>query len=284
MRSAGTPLKLALAAALLLAPGASRGAPPAGAAGSASPAPQHNVNGTLFLGSFPVESHLSGSLFATTGGPVGVTLRFQAGRPGTSNELVRRLRAPIGPDGTQVLTATAYPTARDKPTRQHQRPSFVIDYDEPAFKPALDAARASLGPAPSVDALASFVDQYITKKGFGRGFDIASVVATRREGDCTEHAVLLTALARAFGFPARVVQGIVLVEVDKKVLAFGHAWAEVYVKSAWRRADAAFPPDQPLVYLPLELIADEGPGFAMSIAQTGAGTISVQGILVSDRR
>jgi hypothetical protein len=284
MLSKGSPSKLALAAALLLAPGASRGAPAASAAGITAPPAQRNVSGALFLGSFPVESHLSGSLFAASGGPVGVTLQFQPARAGASNELVRRLRIPIASDGTLVLRAAAYPAARDKPTRQHQRPSFLIDYDEPSFKPALDSARASLGPAPSVEALARFVDQYITKKGFGRAFDIASVVATRREGDCTEHAVLLTALARAFGYPARVVQGIVLVEVDGKAHAFGHAWAEFYVKSAWHRADAALPPDRPLVYLPLELIADEGPGFAMSIAQTGAGTIAVQGILLSDRR
>ncbi len=274
----------ALAATLLLAAGAARAAPPATAAGSTSPPVPRNVSSTLFLGSFPVESRLSGSLFPAAGGPVGVTLRFEAGQRHASNELAKRLRIAIRPDGTQVLPTTAYPTARDKPTRQHQRPSFLIDYDEAAFKPALDAARASLGASPSPDALAHFVAEYITKKGFGRGFDIASVVAVRHEGDCTEHAVLLTALARAFGFPARVVEGIVLVEVDSQVHAFGHAWSEVYVNSAWRRADAALPPDQPLVYLPLELIADEGPGFAMSIAQTSAGTIAVRGVLVSDRR
>jgi len=279
----GRPFPLALAAALLLAPGASVGAPAPPAAGSTSPPAHRNISGALFLGSFPVENHLSGSLFPAAGARVGVTLRFPAGRPGASNELARRLRIPVGADGTQVLPATAYPAARDKPARQHRQPSFLIDYDEPTFKPVIDAARASLGAAPAVDALVRFADQYITKKGFGRGFDIASVVATRREGDCTEHAVLLTALARAFGYPARVVEGIVLVEVEGQVHAFGHAWSEVYVKSGWRRADAALPGDLPLVYLPLELITDEGPGFAMSIAQTGAGTIAVQGILVSNR-
>jgi hypothetical protein len=264
---------------VLLATGAG---PDAGAAAPSSPSPFAPDGGGLFLASFPVESHLSGSLFG--GAPVQVTLRFDATQARASNELVRRLRIAIGPDGSLVVSKLAYPAATDKPSRQHQHPSFLIDYDEAAFKPALDEARAQLGAAPTADALVGFVDRFITKKGFGRGFDIASVVARRREGDCTEHAVLLAALARAFHLPARVVEGIVLVEVDKRVLAFGHAWAEVYAHGAWRAADAAFPGQHQLVYLPLDLISDEGAGFALSLAQTGAGTIGVRRIVVAERR
>ena len=39
----------------------------------------------------------------------------------------------------------------------------------------------------------------------------AAEVARSREGDCTEHAVLLAALARARGIPARVAMGLVYV-------------------------------------------------------------------------
>src|SRR6185436_11363532 len=118
-----------------------------------------------------------------------------------------------------------------------------------------------LGAAPTVDALVQFVDKFIVKKSVARSFDVASVVARRREGDCTEHAVFLAALARAFGIPSRVAEGIVLVEVERRVYAFGHAWAEVYRDGAWQPADAALAGAGPRVYLPLELLADETPSY-----------------------
>jgi Transglutaminase-like superfamily len=272
------PITAAALALVLSLPPPGAAAPPD--AGTAPPARQ--ADSSLFLASFPVESHLAGSLFAAA--PVQITLRFDPAQAHASNELVRRLRIAIGADGSLVVPRGAYPSAKEKPARQNLRPSFLVDYDEPAFKPVLDEARAQLGATPTIDDLVRFVDKFITKKGFGRGFDIASVVARRREGDCTEHAVLTAALARAFRLPSRVVEGILLVEAQGTVLAFGHAWAEVYTASAWRPADAAFPGKDPLVYLPLDLISDEGPGFAMSMAQTGAGTIGVRRIVVAQGR
>ncbi len=60
-------------------------------------------------------------------------------------------------------------------------------------------------------------------------------VLDMKEGDCNEHAVLLAALARAAGLPARVVAGVVY--VDGKFLY--HAWNEVWLGSGWVSVDAA---------------------------------------------
>jgi transglutaminase-like putative cysteine protease len=54
-------------------------------------------------------------------------------------------------------------------------------------------------------------------------------------GDCNEHAVLLTALARAAGIPARVVAGAVY--LDGGFLY--HAWTELWL-GPWVSADAVF--------------------------------------------
>jgi transglutaminase-like putative cysteine protease len=234
----------------------------------------------LFLGAFPVESRLQRSLFSGAGAEV--TLHFDAAGAGASNELVRRLKVVIGNDGRLVLGSIAYPGAADRPARQHSRPSFLIDFDEPVFGPVLADARAQLGAAPSVDAIVHFVERFITNKGMARGYDIASVVAKRREGDCTEHAVLLTALARAFKLPARVVSGVVLTEVDGRQLAFGHAWAEIHRGGRWQRADAAFTQPDKLVYLPLELISDEGAGFSLSMLKASFGTLGVRRISIAE--
>jgi transglutaminase superfamily protein len=54
-------------------------------------------------------------------------------------------------------------------------------------------------------------------------------------GDCNEHAVLLVALARAAGIPARVVGGAMYVEGG----FYYHAWAELWL-GRWVSADSVF--------------------------------------------
>jgi len=70
-------------------------------------------------------------------------------------------------------------------------------------------------------------------------------VVRTRKGDCTEHAVLLVALARAAGIPARTVSGFVYVSTlgrTQDVLG-GHQWAQLYVHGQWVDFDAAIPGD-----------------------------------------
>src|SRR5260221_621526 len=95
---------------------------------------------------------------------------------------------------------------------------------------------------PAMIDLAQFVSRYIVTKDLLRPYDPASVVAQRREGDCSEHAVLLAALGRSFGFATRVVHGIVILEAPGHVEAEGHAWVEWADHSGWLLADAALPP------------------------------------------
>ena len=56
------------------------------------------------------------------------------------------------------------------------------------------------------------VHHYIDDKSLGVGFASASEVCATREGDCSEHAVLLVALLRAAGIPSRAVSGVVYVD------------------------------------------------------------------------
>jgi transglutaminase-like putative cysteine protease len=260
---------------------ATTGPSPAIGADGGTGAPLSVQPSELFLAAFPVETRLSGPLFPPD--RIKVTLFFDAAAARSSNELVRRRRIPLAPDGRLAVDQLSYPDASDKPGRQHARPSFLIDFDEPPMKAAVAEARGRIGEKPAIEALVQFVDRYIARKGLGRGYDIASVVARRREGDCTEHAVFLTAMARAFRIPARVVQGIVLTEEAGRVFAFGHAWTEVHRGGKWQVADAAFPSGGRLVYLPLELVTDETAGFALGITASAAGTIGVRKIAVQDR-
>lgn len=81
--------------------------------------------------------------------------------------------------------------------------------------------------------LESWTHANITDKNMDIGFASALEVCRNREGDCTEHAVLLCALSRAAGIPSRVAMGVVCIGN-----AFGgHAWTEVWIDGIWYALD-----------------------------------------------
>jgi transglutaminase-like putative cysteine protease len=181
-----------------------------------------------------------------------------------------------------AFAVLGYPASHDLVTAQQTRPSFVIDYDEPSVTQARAEALRLCGPSPKPDQLALFVGRYIDKKDMLRGFDLASQVARRREGDCTEHAVLLAALARSFGIPARVVTGMALVSVEGKIEAVGHAWTEVYQSGRWKLVDAAIGPQIGARYLPMQVMDDEGPAFARRMVERPNPILIVRRIVIDE--
>lgn len=64
----------------------------------------------------------------------------------------------------------------------------------------------------------------------------AREVLRSMRGDCNEHAVLLAALARAAGIPARVAAGAVHLDDG----FYYHAWTELWLSGRWITADAVF--------------------------------------------
>ena len=71
---------------------------------------------------------------------------------------------------------------------------------------------------------------------FSQAFATAAEVAETLQGDCTEHAVLLAALCRARGIPARVAMGLVYYPQE---MGFAyHMWNEVWIEDRWVPLDA----------------------------------------------
>lgn len=161
------------------------------------------------------------------------------------------------------LTWPSYTASLEPVKERETRCSFVVDCDEPSVL-RVEAALQKDHPSPSARDVIEFVAKFIDHKHMARGFDIASVVAQKREGDCTEHAVLTAALLRASGIPSHIVTGAVVVQIEGKLLAFGHAWAESHDGKNWQLADATNvgQPPQAVAYLPLRVMRNEGPGFA----------------------
>lgn len=88
-------------------------------------------------------------------------------------------------------------------------------------------------------AAEKLVAKAVSTKSFGVGFATASEVAATREGDCTEHGVLLAAVLRAANLPSRVCFGLVYVE---SMAAFvPHMWTEVGLDNTWIPLDATRP-------------------------------------------
>lgn len=71
-------------------------------------------------------------------------------------------------------------------------------------------------------------------------------VLKQKKGACKEHTVLLVALARSVGIPARMVAGLVYSDAYLIKGFYYHAWAEVYLTDAegkngrWFRVDPTF--------------------------------------------
>ncbi len=103
-------------------------------------------------------------------------------------------------------------------------------------KVLVEKAKAIVGPLKDKEAAArklmTWVYENIEKRPVISVPDALSVLETR-VGDCNEHAVLLTALLRAVGIPARECVGIVY--TDRRF--FYHAWTEAWL-GQWISMDA----------------------------------------------
>ena len=119
----------------------------------------------------------------------------------------------------------------------HEKPFLLPGINiESNDKVLVEKAKAIVGPlknkAAAARKLMAWVYENIEKRPVISVPDALSVLETK-VGDCNEHAVLLTALLRAVGIPARECVGIVY--TDRRF--FYHAWTEAWL-GQWITMDA----------------------------------------------
>jgi hypothetical protein len=87
------------------------------------------------------------------------------------------------------------------------------------------------------------VRRHIAVKSLRIGYASALETYHLREGDCTEHALLLAALARAAGIPARVATGLAYAGEfgGQRHVYVPHAWVFAWIDGRWQGFDAAMP-------------------------------------------
>jgi hypothetical protein len=150
----------------------------------------------------------------------------------------------LGPHATEITVRSLRPgdaasgkKSSEPAAKQYSAANSTLQISDPRVKAMAQEAKGNLTNSQQIAvALERYVYRTIAKKNFTQAFATAAEVAASREGDCTEHAVLLAALARVCQIPSRVAIGLVYVD---SVQGFGyHMWTEVYLDGQWIPLDA----------------------------------------------
>jgi len=227
------------------------------------------AEGVPFYSSIPVEFETKEIL------PFSETIRLEMELSTHSDKLltawtgVENLYIEQSEDQTIEISLDLDATLSGMPLDKHLSPSFVIDYDESSSQEFIEKFHHSGKKEEILSEIAKYVDSYIEDPTYVHNFNIASKVASDRSGDCSEYAVLTTALSRSLGMPARLVMGTVMFEEANTPLAFGHAWTEVWDNGRWQILDAALYEyrDKQLRYIPAAEMDNEGYSYMFSIVR-----------------
>lgn len=155
------------------------------------------------------------------------------GRPPKARQAAKRKPA----------TAPAVEEETGEDLKPYLEASSDVNWKDPVVAElARKAAGKEKDPWKLTERLCQFVHDFIQTKNLSVGFASASEVARSKEGDCTEHGILLAALGRANGIPTRIVTGIVYTEEfgGKKNVFVGHLWTQFWIDGEWVDVDSAF--------------------------------------------
>ncbi len=187
-----------------------------------------------------------------------------------------------GHDENEALVQVTRPSALSEtppaiPLSESERARYlaaspVLNYHDPRIVELVEqAAGQETDPRRLAQQMMHFVDRYIEEKSFDIGFATASEVARSRQGDCTEHGVLLAAMGRAKDIPTRLVTGLLYVDAfaGRRDILAGHLWTQFWIDGQWVDLDATRPTmDPPPIYIALTFSAADDAGFADLIAST----------------
>ncbi len=146
-------------------------------------------------------------------------------------------REPAGSPQPAVLPGSDQTKPPRPPSPEDREPNNLIQSDDAQV---IALAKSVAPDETDISKLAvqleSLVKHTIKLKNFSQAFATAAEVAREREGDCTEHSVLLAALARARGIPARVAIGLVYQPASQGFVY--HMWNELWIDDRWVPMDA----------------------------------------------
>ncbi len=144
------------------------------------------------------------------------------------------------------VTVTTAPQSTEpqeaEPAEPPLKHTATADGRDPQVKALTAQALQGVGSDPAVRAegLRRFVRRHIQAKNLSVGMATASEVARTRTGDCTEHAVLLAAMLRSAGIPARAASGLMYVDqfIGQRGVFGYHMWTQAWLDGRWVDLDA----------------------------------------------
>jgi hypothetical protein len=138
-------------------------------------------------------------------------------------------------ESPQALRATYRLPDAGVDLRPFQAPEPLIQSDDPVLQAqARQIIENTRRPERAAERLTRWVYENLRKE-VTVGVPSAAAVYARRAGDCNEHTVLFTALARAVGLPTRTAAGLVYLDG----IFYYHAWPEVWL-DGWVAVDPTF--------------------------------------------
>jgi hypothetical protein len=170
--------------------------------------------------------------------------------PSVGAQRVRRV-APNALEITVDAARGSEPEPGDATNPAYLARSSLIDGSAPSVRRILEATLPKdreATPAERAELLRRATDRALPSKNLASPFASAAEAAEARGGDCSEHAVLLAALLRETGIPARVASGLVYADRfagERNVWAW-HVWTQALLPEPdgtlrWRDLDATLP-------------------------------------------
>ncbi len=139
--------------------------------------------------------------------------------------------------------------------KEFTEPTAFIQSDDPAI---VEAAKRAVGDASELFTATSRLTEFVygaIRDEYVPAYSNAKEALESGRGDCTEHAILFVALARALGIPSRVAVGVAYWPPGG---GFGwHAWAEVHAGGDWIAVDPTW--NQPIADATHLKLAGGGP-------------------------
>jgi hypothetical protein len=194
----------------------------------------------FYLATVPVEGRIAPT-FQDVRRVTELVLRVRGEAAGTIRQAPRQTVAKEEGTGAVLLRLGGAHGERSEATAQEIRAALADTAEYPTRHPkVVELARTAVGgtadPREKVRRLLAFVSEYLADELCPHIVPVEALLETRR-GDCSEHSLLFTALARAAGIPAREVHGLMYMG-DALGRFGGHAWNEVALDGEWVSVDA----------------------------------------------
>ena len=155
-------------------------------------------------------------------------------QPAPNSVIVKLTRPTVNSDGTVAAAPSRNFT---RPSSRYTESSRWLDTkNDTVRRMSVMGGGAVSDHREKCKRLTSYINSHLRLAAFSTSLQPASEVVKSKQGDCTEYAVLLAALMRSQGVPARVAVGFAYVANPASLVP--HMWTEAWIDGQWIPFDA----------------------------------------------